>query len=151
MDRTSERYPTQKMGGGDDARFASVFFFGGGGAYFLEREDFLGLSEIDLLHERAYFFLDSCVKFLKGGTCSFRIYIYIHLFLQAHMCIYLSVLIYTYTIALYEFQPAQKTIKLVFWSSQFLRRKTNSNSAPKDESSTTAATGTFQISTSTSI
>ena len=81
------------------------------------------------------FFRELC-RFLKGGTCSFRIYIYIYTLIFAgthvyiiYIYIYLSVLVYTYTIALYEFQPAQKTIKLVFWSSQFLRQNANSNSA----------------------
>ena len=95
MDLRKGCYPPQKMGG--YGKICVCFFFGL--PIFFKGRTFLGLSEIDLLHESAYFFLDSCVKFLKGGTCSFRIYIYIyiHLFLQAHMCIY----IYTIYICLY--------------------------------------------------
>lgn len=84
-----KRAPPKKWGGGGYGKICvCVFFFG---CLFFDREDVLGLSEIDLLHESAYFFFRELCKFLKGGTCSFRIYIY---FLQAYMCIYIYMYIH---------------------------------------------------------
>ena len=106
------------------------------------------------------FFRELC-KFLKGGTCSFRIYIYIYTYFCRHTCVYYIYIYLSVCISIYIHNrslwiPASSedhqigVLVLPIFETK-CKLKFCQQFVPKDESSTTTATGNFQISTSTSI